>query len=120
LSSHHARWSEPIEEDIMESSEIVACTLDNVAMKERRKRWHDLAARAFVERAVTDQGLRLVFRDGAGVEDELRELARLERQCCAFADWTVGAADGYVLLEVGGSGNEAVAAVQSMFEGLAG
>jgi hypothetical protein len=102
----------------MENGRIVACTLDVRSMRKRRKRWHDLAARAFVERAETERGLRLVFRDDPGVEEELRELARLEGRCCAFADWTVGTADGRTVLEVDGASAEAVAAVQSMFGSL--
>ena len=97
---------------------IVACTLDGRSMRRRRKRWHDLAARAFVRRAKTHSGLRLVFRNEPGVEDELRELECLERDCCAFADWTVGTADGLAILEVEGAGAEAVAAIQAMFGSL--
>lgn len=102
----------------MGDNRIVACTLDLRSMRRRRRRWHDLAARAFVRRARTDSGLRLVFRNEPGVEEELRKLARLERDCCAFADWTVGTADGLAILDVESAGDEAVAAVQAMFGSL--
>jgi hypothetical protein len=98
--------------------EQIACTLDNGQMSERRQRWHELAGRAFVERNETERGLRLVFRNDTGVEDELRELAGLERDCCAFASWAVSAADGRSVLEVKGTSDEAVAAVQAMFRSL--
>ena len=68
----------------------------------------------------TEHGLRLVFRCDPGVEDELHELAALERECCAFADWSVSASGETVVLEVDGSSVEAVAAVQAMFGGLRG
>ena len=102
----------------MGDKRTVACTLDPRSMRRRRSRWHDLAARAFVHRGLTQSGLRLVFRNEPGVEEELRELARLERRCCAFADWTVGTADGLAILDVEGAGDEAVAAAQAMFGSL--
>jgi hypothetical protein len=95
--------------------ERVACTLDVSGVRKRRRRWHTLADRAFVERVETKDGLRLVFRQGDGVEAELRELAHLESECCAFARWTVGAGDGQVVLDVSGGSAEAVAAVHAMF-----
>lgn len=95
--------------------ERVACTLDLQGMTDRRRRWHALADRAFVERVETEDGLRLVFRQGDGVEAELSELAGLESECCAFARWTVGADDGSVVLGVSGDSAEAIAALHAMF-----
>jgi hypothetical protein len=97
---------------------IVACTLSTDQMSERRQRWHALAGGAFVGRNETERGLRLVFRNGDGVLDELRELAELERDCCAFAHWTVGVADGRAVLEVAGTSDEGIAAVHAMFRAL--
>ena len=98
--------------------EPVACTLNNERMNERRRRWHELAGRAFVERTETGRGLLLAFRGDEDVADELRELADLERDCCAFADWSVSVADGLAVLEVAGTGDEAIAAVHAMFRSL--
>jgi hypothetical protein len=96
----------------------IACSLEQGDLAERRVRWQELGARASVEVASTARGLRLVFRRDPGAEDELRELAALERECCAFAAWTVSAADGSVVLEISGDSAEAIAAVQSMFGSL--
>jgi hypothetical protein len=95
--------------------EQIACTLDDGQMSERRRRWHELAGRAFVERTETPEGLRLVFRADDGVEAELRELADLERTCCAFASWSVSGS----VLDVTAESEEAVAAVHGMFRSLA-
>jgi hypothetical protein len=92
----------------------VACTLDDGQMSERRRRWHALAERAVADRTETENGLRLAFRNEAGVADELRELAALERTCCAFADWSVRG----TVLEVTGTGDEGIAAVHGMFRSL--
>ena len=102
----------------MQGTQTVACTLTTDGMSERRRRWHDLAARAFVSRLETEHGLRLVFRSDAGVEKELRELAVLERDCCRFAEWNVTSEEKHAVLDVTGSGDEAVASVQEMFRTL--
>jgi hypothetical protein len=49
----------------------------------------------------------------AHLEQEVRELAELERECCAFAHWTVTADGSSVSLEVTAEG-DAVTAVQAM------
>jgi len=97
-------------------NKIVACSLTATGMSERRARWQALAARAFVGRETTGRGIRLEFRPEA--EDELRELALLERDCCRFADWEVSTAGGHAVLDVTGDSEESVAAVQSMFRSL--
>jgi hypothetical protein len=96
----------------------VACSLERDALTDRSMRWEGLGARAGIEVATTERGLRLVFERAAGVGQELRELTELERECCAFADWTVREADGRVVLEVSGRSEEGIAAVQAMFGGL--
>jgi len=96
----------------------ISCSLDQAGLTERRARWHRLAAQAFDARVPTDRGQRLVFRRQAGVEEELLELALLEQECCAFADWSVSAVDGTVVLDVSGTSDEAIAAVQGMFGSL--
>jgi hypothetical protein len=98
----------------------VACTLDSGRMAERRGRWEELADGSFVERVETADGLRLVFRRDDGVDAELRKLAGLERECCAFATWKVSVAGGVVRLDVKGVGTDAVAAVHGMFRQLGG
>jgi len=102
----------------MGSDAVVACSLNRGELADRGQQWDRPAGRAFAQRVPTERGLRLVFRREDGVENGLRELARLEKKCCAFADWTVTVAGERVLLDVSGSSDEAVAAVQSMFTRL--
>jgi hypothetical protein len=94
---------------------VVACALGDEALTERRQRWQALGARAGIDIVSTDSGLRLIFRADRGVEEELRELAALERHCCAFADWSVRLRDGKVVLDIRGESDVAAAAVQEMF-----
>lgn len=93
---------------------VIACSLEQEELAERRARWHALVAESLIERTETSAGVRLAFRSGAAAEGELRELAALERECCAFARFEVRASGEQVLLDVSAPA-EGVAAVQAMF-----
>jgi len=88
------------------------CTLTSDELATRGVRWRSLGA---ADVADTTNGLRLSFP--AQVEVELRELAALERECCAFARWDVTRHGDLALLDITAEG-EAVAAVQSLFGSL--
>ena len=96
----------------------IACSLGRDDLAERQRRWHALAGRAIIDLAPTGYGLRLRFRDEPGVEAELRQLAALERDCCAFADWAVLADGGIITLDVRGKNADSVPAVREMFASL--
>ncbi len=96
----------------------VACSLGPDDLAERQRRWRALAGRAIIGLVPTGYGLRLRFRDEPGVEAELRQLAALERNCCAFADWAVLADGGAIALDVRGKSADSVPAVQEMFASL--
>ena len=101
-----------------QGSPLVACTLGTGDRAQRAARWEELTARALRRASRTERGLRLVFGADPGVEDELRSLVALERECCAFAQWSVSAAGRRLTLEVGGDSEEAVAAAQALFPAL--
>lgn len=95
----------------------VACTLASAALAVQASRWEQLAAQAMVERTETGYGLRLAFRREPGVEEELRMLAAVENECCAWADWTVQVSATHVVLDVHSVGH-GIATLHSMFTGL--
>jgi len=92
----------------------IACTLTGAEQIARRDRWLRLAECNAVTIAETTRGLRLSFRWSPSLEQELQELAELERECCAFASWTVRRTESTVCLDVEAEG-DAVAAVHGMF-----
>jgi hypothetical protein len=92
----------------------IACSLRSAELKTRRERWLDLASHLDAI-DTTARGLRLRFAAAPGVATELEELAVLERDCCAFADWSVAARADEVVLDVTGIGDEAIPSVQAMF-----
>jgi hypothetical protein len=97
---------------------VIACSLEAADLADRQERWHQLAERAGVDVLTTENGLRLLFRAAPRVEGELTQLAELEQDCCAFADWSVCARDEEVVLDVTAENEEAIAAVQGMFNKL--
>src|SRR2546422_7562004 len=98
--------------DMNANATAIACSLDSEVLSERSRRWRALADRAIIDVSLTEAGLRLRFRPEPGVESELEELAGLERDCCAFASWTVSPTRQEVTLTVSGDGREAIAIVQ--------
>ena len=95
----------------------VACTLSSADLDTQRKRWRRLAAKALVERTESGDGLRISFRAEPGVANELQELAAIERQCCAWATWTVHESERRITLVVRSTG-EGIAALHAMFTSL--
>ncbi len=92
-----------------------ACSLDADQMPGRRRRWRAVADRALVDTIPTATGLRLMFRPELGVEEELRELAALESECCPFATLRVARGADFVMLEVGAP-PDAIEATRSLFD----
>jgi hypothetical protein len=101
------------------STTPVACTLTSADLAAQSQRWERLAARAMTERTETVDGLRMSFRPEPGAEKELRALVAVENECCRWADWTVEAADGQIVLAARASG-DGVTALHGMFAGLSG
>src|SRR2546421_9563787 len=98
----------------MKELPVIACSLNADELPERRRRWVALTDRALAGRAATANGVSLTFRAFAGVEEELRALAELERDCCGFASFDVTASRDRVTLEVTSSG-DGVIAVRELF-----
>jgi MerR family transcriptional regulator, copper efflux regulator len=93
----------------------IACSLAKGDLADRQERWHQLWQRAAVNAVTTSNGLRLLFRAEPGVKEELHQLADLERDCCAFADWSVQVRGEEVVLDVTAPTEEGITAVQAMF-----
>lgn len=96
----------------------IACTLTTGDLAARRERWLRLIRASGTDRAQTPNGLRLGFPADAGVADELERLAAGERECCAWATWSVALAGDRVELDVTSTG-DGVAALHSMFAEVA-
>jgi hypothetical protein len=92
----------------------ISCTLTTTDLAAQREHWLRLIAAAGAGREKTASGLRLRFRADSGTAAELDRLAAVERDCCAWATWTVSASPGKVILDVTSSG-DGIAALHGMF-----
>ncbi len=100
-----------------DAAPAIACTLTPADLAAQARRWVRLAARAMTSRAETAHGLRIFFRPEPGTEEELRVLVAVENECCSWADWTVQADAGQIVLDVRATG-AGVAALRGMFTDL--
>jgi hypothetical protein len=96
-------------------SQVVACSLSQVELSQRGPRWAALMVRADGQVSPTESGMRLTFTADQGISGELRELVELERQCCAFATWSVHENGKQLVVDIGANTAEGIAAVQAMF-----
>ena len=92
-----------------------SCSLSQSDLRDRRAAWARLGRRALKTSRRTADGARLSYATQPGVEDELRDLARLEARCCSFARWRVSREGDRVVLEVRAEG-AGVATVHALLE----
>jgi hypothetical protein len=92
----------------------LACTLTTDDRRTRAARWLELVERSGLGVSETATGLWLTF--GADATAELEAVAALERECCAFADWTVRGDGDAVVLEIEADG-DAIPLIQGWFAG---
>jgi len=90
---------------------VIACSLTAEELPERRRRWRALPLTARTEIV---GGVRLTFRAGPGVEERVRALAALERDCCGFARFEVYGGAAEVALDVTSS-EDGIRAVREIF-----
>jgi hypothetical protein len=76
----------------------VACTLSGTpgVFAERMAEYRRLFGQHLAGRSRTGAGITFRFRADPGVEDWVRDLARREKACCGFFDFTVTAGAGEV------------------------
>ena len=67
----------------------VVCTLEEEARPVREAEFRDLLSESLIASERIERGLRLRFRADEGVEDKVRDLARREKECCAFFEFHV-------------------------------
>ena len=84
----------------------IACTLTAADLKDREGAWKKLMGSGLVERALVPGGIRLQPAPGAAAA--LVELIDLERECCAWINFEVGA-NSVVTLTAEGDGEVVLA-----------
>jgi hypothetical protein len=77
------------QEQLVSAAAPIACTLDDTGLTLRMAEFGQLFRDALVGRDNTADGIRFRFALRAGLEDQIRDLARREQSCCAFFDFTV-------------------------------
>jgi hypothetical protein len=81
---------------------MLACCLNRVEMQEREQRWQRLSESALLESSRDRERALLTYRDTPEVASELRELVRLERECCPFLGFSITERAGAIDLQIDG------------------
>jgi hypothetical protein len=84
-------------------------------LAERTDEYRRLFRQSLIGRSRTGTGLRFRFRADPGLADWVRDLARREKQCCAFFDFTVQVSGGEVWWDASVADDEAARRVLAEF-----
>jgi hypothetical protein len=95
----------------------IACSLDGAGIADRARQFHALAARSLTSRARTATGAVFIFRADAETAATVRELARLEKECCPFFDFSIDESAETIRLGVNAPA-EGAPFVDALFETL--
>ena len=100
----------------------VACSLGGTpgAVAERMAEYRRLFGQHLAGRSGTAAAISFRFRAGPGVEEWVRDLARREKACCAFFDFSVTADGPEVRWDVTVADDEAARQALAGFYRLAG
>lgn len=91
--------TEKIELPLLEvETRPIACSLDSREKALRVKEWHELARAALTRKERIKGGIRAHFEPSA--KEAVRELARLEKECCSFFGFRIDVSPQEVILEV--------------------
>jgi hypothetical protein len=93
---------------------VIACTLGPTDLTDQVARWDRLRRQAEIKHLLTEDGVRLEFRDDAGIESELRALVTVEAECCAWATWTLTREAPKIVLQVSSTG-DGIPALHALF-----
>jgi hypothetical protein len=83
----------------MEEPRPIACTLTEADLRDRRQAWLKVGNYAKGSGKVPG-GMAFTFVPGPGVDDSLRELVRLEAECCPWMDFRLQNTSSEVSLTV--------------------
>ena len=81
----------------MEDSRTIACTLTAAELRDRGKAWAKLWDSGLLRRERVEGGIRLTAEPGG--RDALHQLIDLERECCAWIDYSVDEAGATLTAE---------------------
>lgn len=93
----------------------IACRLTPVDLSAQQRGWRALAETSLRTRAATESGVRLEFDAEPATAHALLDLVRTERDCCAWASWTLTSTADATVVDIGARGAGS-AALRAMFE----
>jgi hypothetical protein len=80
---------------------ILSVSLTGWEQADRGNEFAAILKRGLLTREETDRGMRLRFRRSPGLHEDLSDLTRREKECCAFFEFSIEVSDQELVLEVG-------------------
>ncbi len=91
---------DPWHAEDVRSIPIGACSLDDEALAERAERWRSEIGPAVLSREAVAGGMVTRLRRSPALAQDLRELVRLEAECCPHLDFRIAEEDTELRLKV--------------------
>jgi hypothetical protein len=79
---------------------LLACSLDDAQLVERRSAWRSVAESALIETRRRPDGFTSLYRGDEEVAEALRGLVLAERECCPGIGWELDRAGDAIRLDV--------------------
>jgi hypothetical protein len=79
---------------------LMACSLDDVQLAERRKAWRSVAEGSLIETRSRADGFTSLYRGGEEVAQALDALVLAERECCPGIGWELDRTGDVIRLDV--------------------
>jgi hypothetical protein len=98
-----------------EDAAAIACSLSAVELRDRTAAWRAISTSALRTKVALSHGVRLTFRPDHMTAHSLLDLIAAERDCCAWASWSLTTTNDATLVEATADGPGA-ATLQAMFE----
>jgi len=102
----------------MEEIRAIACTLTEADLRDRQTAWLKVGTYAKGSAEIRG-GIVFTFAAAPGVYDSLRELVRLEAECCPWMDFLIKDTSDKVILSVTAAGPDGERGVREAFAPLA-
>jgi hypothetical protein len=93
----------------------IACSLGPTDQSSRRAEWQALMEEAVVETAPTPSGVVMQLVTGRDAQARIERLIALERDCCAWIEWTLRDDGAHLTVEATSDTGAGAAVLQGWF-----
>ena len=94
----------------------IACSLGATDLSSREREWQSVLEAALIETAAVPAGVRLRLTNNSETLAGIERLVGLERDCCAWIEWTLTDLGSSLSLEATAQTQEGVSVLRDWFQ----